>query len=169
MKRLALAVPVLALLLLPACANTGGKEFNAANSQRIRSGATDKATVRQLLGEPLERSVAPDGRETWSYAYTMPRPNAQDSGFPDPVTFYTALFGTLPSSRETREVAVVFEGETVARCELLATSTPVDVTDASAWGSRSVRGATQRPGNSARTTCGDLPVAVAEAKRTAVR
>jgi outer membrane protein assembly factor BamE (lipoprotein component of BamABCDE complex) len=55
------------LLLLAGCAMQGGKEFDTDYVSRIERGATTKADVRANLGEPVSRSTAGTGEETWSY------------------------------------------------------------------------------------------------------
>ena len=157
MKRPALA-PFILAMLLPACATTSGRDFPAYNTLHIHSGVTDKATVQQLLGKPYAQSVAADGNETWSYAYTTPRPNTGEWDFPDAASFYKGLFGTLPAWVETRKATITFQGELVSSCRLLDTSTPIDTTTgAMAWANRAFTGAAPYRATAQQTTCGDQP------------
>jgi len=171
MNRLTFSLSVLATLLLPACATTAGKEFSVANTQRVRSGVTHQATVLQLLGEPYGRSIAPDGKEIWSYTFTTSAPDTvESSDFPDFISFYKALFGTLRSSGETRQLAIEFQGELVSKCALRTMSDSREVTAGMLWGGRSIN-ATTVPKNSAAvmTTCGDIPGAMANAPHSTAR
>lgn len=77
----ALTLLFLLVLGLTACASmfTAGREFPSPKPDAIKNGATTKADLVQLFGEPAQVGVK-DGDPTWTWYYFR---KGQKSGEPD--------------------------------------------------------------------------------------
>jgi len=68
MKKLLVLLP---LMLLAACAITEtssvGKDFNAAQREKIQKNVTTQKQVLTLLGEPMDKKFSQNGKEEWIY------------------------------------------------------------------------------------------------------
>ena len=78
MKYFNRVLPILFAAVLAGCASSG-REINVDNAAKIQKGATTKAEVKQLVGDPQQISNDSDGNQTWTYLYT--RATAKGTSF----------------------------------------------------------------------------------------
>jgi outer membrane protein assembly factor BamE (lipoprotein component of BamABCDE complex) len=111
---------VLLLLTASACVSTGARTITDADAvTRIEAGASTRADVAALLGNPLTASYGEAGEETWHYAYVTLAPH--------PTQFVPVVKALTPQLLESsRELSVTFTPEGTVKNLARGTGAPAD-------------------------------------------
>ena len=110
---------LLAAIFLVGCATTSkstyGKDFNESAKDSLVKGASKKADLIKLLGEPQDKGIDEQNREWWVYIY-------QEGAYT--YNAFDGMRGKTESQVRTKKLVVTFEGDIVKNFVFSDSTTP---------------------------------------------